>query len=228
MFDLGADGNARLFCEDTGESVVFDYNPAAIVISHSAPMQTSAANGKRNSTTPSAPAPSVNAKDLPSAMGMTTISIRALTFAGPDLVANCTLLHDWSQFKDSVDNSPQKMNLPNLKFSWGDLRYPVNLNRVTINYTRFSRTGAPVRAVVDLTLHLIPKFLRPTNPSSGGLDGRSTHMLTGAETLPGLATRTYGGPEHWREIAAANGIQDPLRVRPGTVVYLPSVEEGGR
>jgi nucleoid-associated protein YgaU len=77
-------------------------------------------------------------------------------------------------------------------------------------------------------MYSVPKLPGPTNPSSGGLAGRRTHLLTGAETLPELSTRYYGGPGRWREIAAANGVEDPLRVQPGTRVYVPSAQEAGR
>jgi nucleoid-associated protein YgaU len=35
----------------------------------------------------------------------------------------------------------------------------------------------------------------------------------------------YGSAQRWRDIAAANGIDDPFRVRPGTTLYLPSQAE---
>lgn len=226
----GDSDNARLVRIDTGEDVVFDYNPAAIVISHTAPMQPSAGKGARAGKTDSGSGSTAvvsNWDEMAKANGVTSIAIRAVTFAGAQLVQNCTLLLTWTQFKD-VGKSEQKQDLPELKFIWGPQTYGVNLNQVSINYTRFSSVGAPVRAQVDLTLHVIPKPLQPTNPSSGGLSGRRTHLLTGAENLPALATRTYGGPDRWREIATANGIRDPLRVRPGKLLYLPSEQEDGR
>jgi hypothetical protein len=233
MLSAANNDNARLRRTDTNEDVVFDFNPAAIVISHTAPMQPSAGRGGRregggDGKGSSSTAVVGNWDEMAKANGVTSINIRAVTFNGPQLVQNCTLLLSWSQFKD-VGSSAQKQDLPELKFIWGPQTYTANLNQVTINYSRFSRTGVPVRAVVDMTLHVIPKPLQPTNPSSGGLSGRRTHLLTGAESLPELATRTYGGPHRWREIATANGIEDPLRVRPGTLVYLPSAqEEDGR
>jgi nucleoid-associated protein YgaU len=43
--------------------------------------------------------------------------------------------------------------------------------------------------------------------------------------LAGLATDTYGRPTAWRDIADANGIDDPFRVRPGRSVMLPPPDE---
>lgn len=226
-------GMAKLSSEDGGE-VVFQFNPAAIVIAHTAPMQPSNARpqqregqnatGGGGTTTTTTIVPT-DVDQVAKANGTTTITMRAVTFTGQQVVSTCNTLLGWTNFAEA-DSSTQKQKLPKLTFLWGSQNYLVNLNQVTINYTRFSRTGTPIRAVVDLTLHSIPKIPGPTNPSSGGLSGRRTHMLTGAETLPELSTRTYGSPGRWREIAAANGIADPLRVRPGTLLYLPSEQEG--
>ncbi len=220
--------------------VEFDFNPATIVIAHAAPVTPSSGLrqvGKSGATTadPQAPATSgveLAAKDvdeLEKAKGTTSIVMRSLTFDGQNVAPTCRRLLDWSHFAGVTDETSTKRNeLPQLKFIWGEQIYLVHLNQVTVTYTRFSQSGKPVRASVDLTLHSIPKLPGPTNPSSGGLPGRRTHLLTGAESLPELATRCYGGPGRWREIASANGFVDPLRVRPGTLVYLPGAQERER
>jgi nucleoid-associated protein YgaU len=225
------EGNAML-CKATDQDdyVLFDYNPAEIGITHSARMQPSDAK-KPKGDGGSEPRASLGTVDeVAKANGITNITVRAVIFDGLFVVDNCLKLLAWSYMNEVSDaDSTQKTDQYPLNFRWGDQQiYYVNLNQVTINYTRFNKTGLPVRAKVDLVLHGIPKGLPPTNPSSGGLPGRRTHLVTGAETLPELATRTYGRPDRWRQIATANGIEDPLRVRPGTFVYLPSAQEGGR
>lgn len=228
----GDSGMAKLSAEDGGE-VVFQFNPATIVIAHSAPMQPSNAkpqqkdSQKTNATGGGGKTTKVptDVDQVAKANGTTTITMNAVTFHGPQVAATCNTLLGWTNFSE-VDNSAQKHALPKLTFLWGSQNYLVNLNQVSITYSRFDRTGTPVRALVNLTLHSVPKIPGPTNPSSGGLSGRRTHLLTGAESLPELSTRTYGVPGRWREIAAANGIADPLRVRPGTLLYLPSEQEG--
>jgi len=221
---------------DIGEYVVFDYNPASIAIAHGAPVV--ASTGLRppsesaavSPETPPGKAPELsaqNVEELEKAKGTTTIILRALTFDGKDVADDCLRLLSWTHFAPAKAGSTKRNELPALKFIWGQQIYLVHLNHVSATYTRFSSTGKPVRASVDLTLHSVPKIPGPTNPSSGGLPGRRTHLLTGAERLPELSTRFYGRPGRWREIAAANGFDDPLRVRPGTVVYVPGEREGG-
>ncbi|MFI9274112.1 hypothetical protein ACIGXM_25900 [Kitasatospora sp. NPDC052896] len=225
-------GVARLEPADrdaTEAAVDFDYNPAAITISHTAQVATSNANSKTGETKADAnvslAANSVEERER--ARGTTSITLRSLTFDGKHVARTCLRLLAWSH-SVRVPGDPQATALPELKFVWGPQIYLVHLNQVTATYTRFGWDGLPVRATVDLTLHSVPSLPGPTNPSSGGPSGRRTHLLAGTESLPELATRTYGGPGHWREIAAANRFEDPLRVRPGTLVYLPGAQEDGR
>jgi phage tail-like protein len=63
------------------------------------------------------------------------------------------------------------------------------------------------------------------NPSSGGIPGRSAHLLLQSESLAGLAQRAYADASCWRAIATANDLDDPLRVAPGTVLLLPAPSE---
>ncbi|MDP9093231.1 MAG: hypothetical protein M3N95_09905 [Actinomycetota bacterium] len=108
-----------------------------------------------------------------------------------------------------------------LVFEWGPLSYPVKLKSITVTYERFLSDGTPIRAACSLTLQLNREDLPATNPSSRAEPGSSSHSIVQGDSLPTLATATYGHPRHWRAIAEANDIDDPLRVRPGRDLYLP-------
>jgi phage tail-like protein len=237
------ESNARLGPAGSTEGqVVFDFNPASIEVSHTAPVAPSSELQRSKVRAGAGRAAGARQKQKAAAMGglpydeyqkangTTSISLRSLTFDGPGVWDTCERLRLWSYFSLGKDGKGNAVNqLPKLHFSWG--RQPpllVHLNQITISYTRFSAAGTPTRATVNLTLHALAKELTGTNPHSGGLPGRRTHVLAGAEDLPALATRTYGRPGRWRDIAAANGIADPLRVRPGTRVFLPSALEAGQ
>lgn len=119
-----------------------------------------------------------------------------------------------------------------LTFQWGD---PFNgglilqgyVTAVTATYTRFSAGGNPTRAEVDVTFLEEPASLLSalTNPTSGGVPGRKAHTVSAGENLQSIATTHYGAPGMWRMIADANGIDDPMRVKPGTTIYLPAPSE---
>jgi nucleoid-associated protein YgaU len=126
---------------------------------------------------------------------------------------------------------PISSNPPTVTFQWGPpmlgFMYDVVLTNVSANYTRFHSSGIPVRAEVTIAMQVQPSLLSsiPTNPTSGGLPGRTTHMIRDGESLQSVAQQHYGHPGAWRRIAEINGITNPQRVRPGTTVYLPGQDE---
>jgi nucleoid-associated protein YgaU len=124
-----------------------------------------------------------------------------------------------------------KINLaskaPTLMFIWGPFIMECVLTKVSVDFTRFSSAGNPTRGVVQFTLKEEPSLLGllPTNPTSGGMSGRQSYVVTQGEGLHLIAARTYGDPGTWRSVAEVNGIDDPFRVRPGQTVYLPNPGE---
>jgi len=119
---------------------------------------------------------------------------------------------------------------PVLLFLWGPFLMECVLTRCSVDFTRFDSSGDPTRATVTFTVKEEPSLLSllPTNPTSGGLPGRQRHVVSQGENLQAIATRAYGQPAAWRAVAEANGIDDPLRVRPGDTVYLPNPNELAR
>ncbi|MEY9930887.1 phage tail-like protein [Catenulispora sp. GP43] len=224
--EKAGEGNAQLSMD--ADRVVFHYNPTAITITRTAADVPAGDPGVQ--TSPGSTGNDSDGKKPPKAETKTTVTLESVVFDGDGVESTCNRLIGWTFLKRiSAGSSTQKWQLPRLQFRWGKQKsLSVYLTAATVKYTRFSSAGTPVRASVTLTLQEVPGSRPGTNPTSGGLPGRRTHVLTGAETLPGLATRTYGGPGRWREIAAANGFDDPLRVRPGTAVYLPSAQESMR
>lgn len=117
--------------------------------------------------------------------------------------------------------------LPTLMFEWGPFTLLCTMKSCTINYTRFHASGLPLRAKCSISVQEAKSWFSAllTNPTSGGLSGREQHVMVAGENLVHLATKSYGRPGRWRDIAAANGVDDPFHVRPGDVVFLPSPAE---
>jgi nucleoid-associated protein YgaU len=88
--------------------------------------------------------------------------------------------------------------------------------------------GTPTRATVDLTLRqaLAAGDFPAQNPTSAGAAGIRTRVVQQRETLDLIAFQEYGNTHHWRHIADANGIDNPLAIKPGMVLALPPI--GGR
>ncbi|MGH9244058.1 MAG: hypothetical protein ACRD29_07030 [Acidimicrobiales bacterium] len=126
-----------------------------------------------------------------------------------------------------------KVNLaskpPMLTFTWGSgFILECNVKNCQISYDRFSTSGKPTRATISsLVLEQVPSMLdlMSMNPTSGGAPGRRSHIVTAGENLQRIAYSNYGAPGQWRGLADTNGIDDPLRVKPGRHLYLPNPDE---
>jgi hypothetical protein len=215
--------------------VPFDYNPEKIVMA-------------RSSTTRSTPRLTGATGNLPgtnTAGGQRSptqtvtgskITLNPVILEGPLTKLRCDTLLTWmnpqsgflaiAALKKNLSAEPAK-----LTFSWGPpmigFMYDCKITSCTVTYTRFSGAGIPLRAELNIQLDEIPSLLGslPTNPTSGGLAGRRSHMVAQGESLQSISTQNYGTPALWRRIAEVNRIQNPMRVQPGTAIYLPNPEE---
>jgi Contractile injection system tube protein/LysM domain len=117
---------------------------------------------------------------------------------------------------------------PFVMFGWGpniilDMAY---ISKVSVTYKRYL-LGVPVRAEVSITMDAVPlPFpLGATNPTSGGLATRRTRTTVAGDTLASIAFQEYEDPNRWRALAEANKIDDPMRVKAGTVLTVPDRRE---
>jgi hypothetical protein len=218
---------------DGTNPVAFNFNPESITISHRAPQKhvNSAKQGQGSQDQPGATGAGGGAGGAPLAqqtqvtdVGGTTISLSDLIINGSGTVDTCKRLLGWSY--PATQGSTTAAELPKLTFTWGTaLSYKVTISSVDITYERFTSSGQPVRAKAKLTLQYEGDPPPGTNPTSGGIPGRRSHILVAGENLQHVAMANYGKPGAWRALAAANGIEDPLAVQPGTVIYLPAPAE---
>ncbi|MDA2988219.1 MAG: phage tail protein [Actinomycetota bacterium] len=105
---------------------------------------------------------------------------------------------------------------------WGNFVSPVSyVEDVSTEFVRFNNVGEPTRATGHIKITQYPTSLEAQNPTSGGDVGRQQLEVFDGDQLAHLAFRAYHKPSHWRDIADANGICDPLRVRPGSTLIVP-------
>lgn len=133
-----------------------------------------------------------------------------------------------SLFACCVPTDPQakKPMPPLVVFTWGGVSsFPAFVTQVNAKYMLFASNGVPIRAVCSVTLEEMPGEPRKQNPSSGALTARKVHDLVDGDSLALLAYREYGDPGMWRPLADYNGVDDPMRLRPGTPIVLPAIEE---
>lgn len=133
-----------------------------------------------------------------------------------------------------TDESLQKKKPqpPIVMFEWGKnpalTTFQGYVKQVSAKYLLFKPNGQPLRATANITLEETPLPAKKTNPSSGVIHGRRSHLVEMGDTLASIAWTEYEDPQLWRGIAAFNGIDDPLRVRPGTSILLPTADEARR
>lgn len=216
-------------------AVTFKFNPEQIRVSRRVSIA-SRGSASSNTGSPAGASGSIFRRATAS-----TISISNIWFRGSGIKHDCDQLLNWmspgggllgaaigaavSAISGGAINLAAK--LPTLIFTWGPLVYEVCLTSADINYVRFTESGEPIRAKVTITLQEQPSLLAilSTNPTSGGLPGRGQHVVSTGDSLQSIANATYGSPSRWRALAEANGIDDPTRLRPGQVVYLPNPAE---
>jgi nucleoid-associated protein YgaU len=200
------------------KKIKFQLNPEEIKVTHHAKTQNIPAEMNDKG------AAQAIAQALLQDPGETTISLSKVTFYGDGVLAVCDQLMDWTRATKKTEKD-KEFKFTNLKFEWGKINAKGYLNSTDISYERFASDGRPIRATVSLTLHALDTPPIKTNPTSGGIPGRRSHTMVTGENLQHIAMANYGRPGAWRALAAANGIEDPLAVRPGTVIYLPAPSE---
>jgi nucleoid-associated protein YgaU len=144
-----------------------------------------------------------------------------------DVIGDVETLFAWLSPGRVGDKEP-----PLLKLQWGGNttleEFQGYLSQVDVKYTLFKPGGAPIRATVSLSFKELPEEGKKQNPTSGSLVNGRSHVVTAGESLPSLAYGEYGDPTLWRALAVRNGIDDPLRLVPGTTLVIPHATDVSR
>lgn len=118
-------------------------------------------------------------------------------------------------------------------FRWGSVvpfkAVPVSL---TVQFLMFHPNGEPIRADVQLELAQSEKATtassgtgnEPQNPTTRAQRRLRVHRVKDGDSLAALAYDAYGDPNHWRLIAEANDVEDPMRLRRGTMLTIPRLD----
>jgi len=115
-----------------------------------------------------------------------------------------------------------KLVPPGLRFVWGSFIFDGMVEGLEESLEFFSPNGKPLRAQITLTVSqqkiLVSEFRDPNSagPRSGqrpftpAPQGKSLQDMTAADGKGG----------NWQNIASANKIEDPLRLKPGTPIDM--------
>lgn len=223
---------AALYCYKPPNvgAVPFEFNPEKVTMSRGSALA--------RSTKPTPPpfrAGTAGTHQPTTALTGSKIKLSKLTFTGLTTKFLCDQLLAWMipnlSFGAMFGKGGFSSQPAVLMFQWGPpwaaFMYDCKLTNCSVDYVRFNTVGMPLRAEVNLELTEIPSKLgsMPTNPTSGGLAGRRTHVVGHGESLQSIAQDKYGTPGLWRRIAEVNGLTDPTKIRPGQQLYLPNEGE---
>ena len=117
---------------------------------------------------------------------------------------------------------------PICTLSWGSLSFRCVVEKVSGSFTLFLPDGTPVRAKLNVTFkeYLPVEVLVRQNPTQSA-DHRKSRVVQLGDTLSNIAFEEYGDAGKWRPIADANHIDNPLSLRPGTLLLIPAIAPGG-
>lgn len=127
-----------------------------------------------------------------------------------------------------TDEAKNNARPPTVVFHWGDLHsFKAVVNDLNLTFTYFSSTGVPLRAQmqVELRQYEPSKSFGAQNPTSGTPRPHRVHRVQPGETLDRISARYYGDSTKWRALANANGIEDPLTLRPGSLITVPRLDD---
>lgn len=112
---------------------------------------------------------------------------------------------------------------PQVQFQWGQVMgFKAVVTSVSADYQAFLSDGRPSKVEVSLEMDEVPTPTAGQNPTSGALSTYRTRTMVDGDTLASIAFGEYRDPTMWRALAIANNIDDPMTVRPGTTLLVPS------
>jgi nucleoid-associated protein YgaU len=207
----GAPGGKR------GE-VAFQFNPKEVTITKAAKWERKTTKGSKTAGPPEFTGPEPSKMTLEMFFDATSSQDGSVVKAVESLLSCCVATEKSAGQK--------KASPPLVVLHWGSVNsFPAFVTSVSAKFTLFSSDGTPIRGLCSVSLEEMPGEPFRQNPTSGSHEVRRIHRTIAGDSLASVAYAEYGDPAAWRALAAFNNIDDPLGVRTGTVLLVPSPEE---
>lgn len=122
----------------------------------------------------------------------------------------------------SADDDPQQLAPPGVRFEWGSFAFDGMVEGLDETIEFFSPDGKPLRATITMALSAQKILPRDRSKDGPRLPAQRGHQpLKVAPQNGSLQSMAAAlGKADWQGIAAANGIEDPLRMAAGRFVDL--------
>jgi hypothetical protein len=112
---------------------------------------------------------------------------------------------------------------PPVTFEWGKLTFKAVITSISEKFSVFTPTGIPVRSTVEVSLqqYLDEADVPPQILEAAAAEEAAKKKTVSQNERPDLiATSSGGSPSSYRQIAADNNINDPLKIPSGTILKV--------
>jgi nucleoid-associated protein YgaU len=198
--------------------IEFQFNPKELTLAKTVKWESKAGKGSKSAAPPEFQGPEPGKLTLEMFFDATAKHDGSVVDKVDKLFSCCVATE-----KTHANDKPMP---PLVKFVWGGISsFPAYVTSVSVKYSLFTAQGVPIRATCTVSLQEMPGEKKKQNPTSGALAARSMHRVIVGDTLASIAYNEYGDPTLWRPLAHFNRVDDPLRMRLGSVLMLPSAAE---
>lgn len=113
---------------------------------------------------------------------------------------------------------------PYVAFQWGNLKFKGVITSMNETFIMFSPSGKPIRSKVDLTIKSeeSASMVKQSEPFESP-DRTKAKVVIQGMSLWQIAYEEYGDASKWRLIARANGMMNPLDLKPGQTLKIPAL-----
>lgn len=138
--------------------------------------------------------------------------------------ANSTVADDLARLRKFVQIDSDLHAPPICELLWGDTYIKGVVRSLSEKYVLFGQDGSILRARVSLSLRRYEEpDITAKQANEQSPDRTRVRVMREGETLAHIAQEAYGDPRLWNVIAAANNIDRPRFVAPGTPLKVPAL-----
>jgi nucleoid-associated protein YgaU len=203
------------------DKIEFTFNPSKLTTVAAAKWEQPSQGGAAKASQPTYKGPEAQTMELELIFDSWDVVGRS---SSCDVQKSIDTLISWTR-PTGPSRGNQKPRPPIVKLVWGKEWFPAYVASVNTTISMFDATGKALRATVKVSMKEMPPKAPGPNPTSGSKVGHQSYATVAGDTLQGVAARVYEQPTYWRGLAKANDIDDPKRIRPGTRLYLPPIDQ---
>lgn len=125
---------------------------------------------------------------------------------------------------DLLEIDPDTHAAPICDIQWGDFYFTGVLETVQGKFSLFLSDGTPVRANLNVSFieYIDVDELVQVHPKQSA-DHQKNRWTKSGDRIDTIAGEEYKDPTKWRQIADANGMDDPRHLEPGQHLVIPAI-----